>query len=193
MSDLAAANGNSERWHDLVQRIRARDAAAGEQLFAELSHLLRPMLRHALDAASVEDRLQEVLAIVAEAIRTGELRDPSRLSGFAFTVARRQMVAHIRSAMLYRRHFADQPLDQVSAPLDRSPEVLTQQRERSERLVAALRKLRPRDRQILTRFYLYEESAEHICEVMQLTPTQFRLYKSRAIARCSELARRDSH
>jgi len=192
MDDLAPVNDNSVRWQGLVERIRARDVTAGEQLFGELSHLLRPMLRHAVEAQSVEDRMQEVLAIVAEAIRTGELRDPSRLSGFVCTVARRQMVAHIRRAMLYRRHFADQPLDRVSAPPDRSPEVLTQQRERSERLVAALRKLRPRDRQILTRFYLYEESAEHICEAMQLTPTQFRLYKSRAIARCSELARRDS-
>jgi RNA polymerase sigma-70 factor (ECF subfamily) len=193
MNDLAPANGNSVRWQELVERIRARDGTAAEQLFAELSDLLRPMLRHAVDAQSVEDRLQEVLTIVAQAIRNGELRDPSRLTGFVFTVARRQMVAHIRSAMLYRRHFADEPLDEVSAPPDRSPEALTQQRERSERLTAALRKLRARDRQILTRFYLYEESADHICQAMQLTPTQFRLYKSRAIARCSELARRDSH
>jgi DNA-directed RNA polymerase specialized sigma24 family protein len=53
-----------------------------------------------------------------------------------------------------------------------------------------LARLKVRDREILERFYYGEQAAEQICSEMHLTPTQFRLYKSRAIARCGDIARR---
>jgi DNA-directed RNA polymerase specialized sigma subunit len=55
---------------------------------------------------------------------------------------------------------------------------------------AAIQKLSERDRDVLTRFYLYEETQEQICQEMQLTETQFRLLKSRAKARFGELGKR---
>jgi DNA-directed RNA polymerase specialized sigma24 family protein len=62
-----------------------------------------------------------------------------------------------------------------------------------ENLALAMRVLKSipkRDREVLTRFYLKEESAEEICENMGLTDTQFRLIKSRAKARFGELGKR---
>jgi RNA polymerase sigma-70 factor (ECF subfamily) len=53
-----------------------------------------------------------------------------------------------------------------------------------------LAKLSERDREILTRFYLHEESQEQICGEMNLTETQFRLLKSRAKARFGEIGKR---
>jgi DNA-directed RNA polymerase specialized sigma24 family protein len=50
--------------------------------------------------------------------------------------------------------------------------------------------LSKRDRDVLTRFYLKEQSAEEICRDLNLTETQFRLIKSRAKARYGELGRR---
>jgi RNA polymerase sigma-70 factor (ECF subfamily) len=50
--------------------------------------------------------------------------------------------------------------------------------------------LSDRDREILTRFYLDEQTQEKICEDMSLTETQFRLLKSRAKARFGELGKR---
>jgi hypothetical protein len=47
-----------------------------------------------------------------------------------------------------------------------------------------------RDREILTRFYLMEQSQERICRDMNLTDTQFRLLKSRAKARFGEMGRK---
>jgi hypothetical protein len=41
----------------------------------------------------------------------------------------------------------------------------------------------PNDRELLTRFYLEEQSQERVCEQMNLTATQFRLLKNRAKAR----------
>ena len=44
-----------------------------------------------------------------------------------------------------------------------------------------------REREILTRFYLHEQSKDQICEEMALTDTQFRLAKSRAKQRLSRM------
>jgi DNA-directed RNA polymerase specialized sigma24 family protein len=57
-------------------------------------------------------------------------------------------------------------------------------------MLQVLRSISPRDREILTRFYLYEQTQEQICREMDLTETQFRLLKSRAKARFAELGRR---
>ena len=46
-----------------------------------------------------------------------------------------------------------------------------------------LRTISPRDREILKRFYLDEQTEEQICGQMELTRSQFRLLKSRAAAR----------
>jgi len=53
-----------------------------------------------------------------------------------------------------------------------------------------LSELSSRDREILTRFYLHEESQEEICIEMTLTETQFRLLKSRAKSRFGELGKK---
>jgi hypothetical protein len=47
-----------------------------------------------------------------------------------------------------------------------------------------------RDREVLTRFYLQEQTVSQIAEEMSITETQFRLIKSRAKARFSELGRK---
>jgi DNA-directed RNA polymerase specialized sigma subunit len=57
-------------------------------------------------------------------------------------------------------------------------------------MIKVLRGISRRDREILTRFYLYEQTQEQICDEMNLTETQFRLLKSRAKARFGELGRR---
>ncbi|HVV44178.1 MAG TPA: hypothetical protein VHC72_03210 [Bryobacteraceae bacterium] len=47
-----------------------------------------------------------------------------------------------------------------------------------------------RDRDILNRFYVLEQSQEQICADMGLSYNQFRLLKSRAKARFGELGKR---
>lgn len=50
--------------------------------------------------------------------------------------------------------------------------------------------LTARDREILMRFYLEEQSQDQICTEMGLTETQFRLLKSRAKTRFAEMSRK---
>jgi DNA-directed RNA polymerase specialized sigma24 family protein len=64
------------------------------------------------------------------------------------------------------------------------------QRERLHILSHVLRSLSSRDREVLTRFYVQEQPADQIMNEMGLTPTQFRLLKSRAKARFVERGKR---
>jgi RNA polymerase sigma-70 factor (ECF subfamily) len=57
-------------------------------------------------------------------------------------------------------------------------------------MLETLGELIARDNEILTRYYLHEETPAHICAEMNLTGIQFRLLKSRAKARFGELAKR---
>jgi DNA-directed RNA polymerase specialized sigma24 family protein len=63
-------------------------------------------------------------------------------------------------------------------------------RQRNELIHKVLHELGTRDREILTRFYLREQSQDQICVEMCLSETQFRLLKSRAKARFGELGKK---
>ena len=73
---------------------------------------------------------------------------------------------------------------------DANPEQRLLRAERSDLMLKVLNGISRRDREILTRFYLYEQPQSQICEEMALTETQFRLLKSRAKMRFAELGRK---
>jgi RNA polymerase sigma factor (sigma-70 family) len=173
-------------WAGVVGKIRENDPRGMEDLYAAIAGSVPAMLRAFLTHApqTLEDDLHEILLIVLEAIQGGSLREPARLMGFVRTVARRRAVAHIRLSVAHRRRF--QLGAEIAPSHDPSPEERFARRERLELLLKALRS---RDREILLRFYFQEQQPGRICSEMGLTPTQFRLYKSRALARCFELAR----
>ena len=175
-------------WAEVVGKIRNGDQGGVEDLYAALSEGARLRLFRHVDPQSVDDRLHEILVIVLEAIRSGELRDPGRLMGFVQTVTRRRVAAHIRGVIQRRRLVEVAVMEPVAR--ERSPEASAAAREQIDAIGRVLQRLRASDREILVRFYLREESPQQICEEMSLTATQFRLQKSRALARCLELANR---
>jgi RNA polymerase sigma factor (sigma-70 family) len=125
-----------------------------------------------------------------QAIRRGELRDPERLMGFVHTVVRRQVAAQIGRAVQGRREQADMDLTATVCDNRQTPEEQAMLREHQDVAEAVLRGVSTRDRDILTRFYLMEQTQEEICKEMRLSETQFRLLKSRAKARFGELGRK---
>jgi RNA polymerase sigma-70 factor (ECF subfamily) len=180
-------------WEEVVNKIQ-RGGEAGlregmEQLYTALTDGVRARLVRGIEPQSVEDRLHEILMIVLEAIRRGELREPGRLMGFVKTVTRRRVVAHIRIAAFQRRRFVTVDHVEPAAPAEQNPEGCAARQEQLDRARGVLRRLSARDREIIERFYFAEQAPEQICREMKLTETQFRLCKSRAIARCFHLVR----
>ncbi len=177
-------------WSRLVDRIQAGDPAGMEQLYAVFVKGVRFFLWRQLGAQDLDDKVHDVFLIITQSIKRGELRDPERLMGYVRTVVRRQVAAHIDSAVQARR--SQQSIDPSLTLSDHQPDPERRAIEKENQDVALrmLGGLPKRDREVLIRFYLQEQSAEEICRDLKLTETQFRLIKSRAKARYGELGRR---
>lgn len=186
-SDAPLAGPN---WTALVDRIKADDQSGMEELYRVFSRGVRFYLCRQLGPQDLEDKVHDTFLIVVQAVRRGELREPERLMGFVRTVVRRQVAGHIDQAVHTRRQEVGIESGTTVVDLNRDPEetAIRQQHEQIARRV--LNSISKRDREILTRFYLLEQSQEQICAQMNLTETQFRLLKSRAKARFGELGKR---
>jgi RNA polymerase sigma-70 factor, ECF subfamily len=179
-----------ERWIGLVDGIRNNEAGAMEDLYRVFSRGIRYYLCRHLGPQELDDKVHDTFLIVVQAIQSGGLREPEKLMGFVRTVVRRQVAAFIDTAVHSRRDFADLELGGAVPDGGANPEQQVLREERSNLMLKVLRGISRRDREILTRFYLYEQPQEQICEEMALTETQFRLLKSRAKTRFAELGRR---
>ncbi|MGD0616277.1 MAG: sigma-70 family RNA polymerase sigma factor [Bryobacteraceae bacterium] len=197
--ETEAADGQAEEsslgetpnnWSELVERIRQEDPTGMEELYRIFARGIRFYLCRQLGPQELDDRVHDTFLIVVQAIRRGDLREPERLMGFVRTVVRRQVAAHIDDLVHSRREEVE--IDVNSRLPDRSwnPEQSLASRENIALMRRVLDSLSQRDREILVRFYLQEESQDQICREMELTETQFRLLKSRAKARFGELGKK---
>ena len=177
-------------WTDLVRRIHLGDETGMEELYKLFSRGIRFYLCRQLGPQELEDKVHDTFLIVVQAIRRGEIREPERLMGFVRTVVRRQVAAHIDQVVHSRREELNIDVGVRIADRRRNPEQSAVFQQKVEFMTEVLASLSERDREILNRFYLQEESQEQICEEMNLSETQFRLLKSRAKARFGENGRR---
>ena len=177
-------------WSVLVDRIRSGDPAGMEQLYAVFAKGVRSFLWRQLGSHDLDDKVHDIFLIVTQSIRRGDLREPERLMGYVRTVLRRQVAAYIQEAVHARRNEVEMEPGLNLSDRQISPERRVVERQTQELAMRLLRSLPERDREVLTRFYLKEQSAERICADMELTETQFRLIKSRAKARYGELGKR---
>jgi RNA polymerase sigma factor (sigma-70 family) len=178
-------------WTQLVDRIHDGDPAAMEELYAIFGKGIRYFFLRNLGADELDDRVHDCFVIVTQAIRNGELRDPARLMGYVRTVVKRQIAATIEAAVTRRRTQVDYD-DTLFSMTDwkDDPERSLLARQRADIARRVMKGIARRDREILHRFYVEEQSQERICQEMGLSYNQFRLLKSRAKARFGELGRR---
>lgn len=177
-------------WALLVEQVKAGSDAGMEQLYKLFSRGIRYYLCRQLGPQELEDKVHDTFLIVVNAIRRGDLREPERLMGFVRTVVRRQVAAYIETAVHTRRDQTDLESGVTVADRKQNPEQEAIVREKAELMKSALEALSQRDRDILVRFYLKEQTQEQICREMSLTETQFRLLKSRAKAKFGEIGRK---
>lgn len=178
-------------WTSLVNRIRNDEPAAMAELYGIFAKGIRYFLLRNLGPDDLDDKVHDCFVIVTQAIRNGDLREPERLMGYVRTVVKRQIAASIDVAVQQRRNRVD---------FEDSLFTLSDWKENPERNVIAMQRaeiarkvlngVSRRDRDILNRFYVLEQTQEQICAEMGLSYNQFRLLKSRAKARFGEMGRR---
>lgn len=179
-----------ESWANLVDRLRAGDAAAMAELYQVFAKGIRFYLCRQVGPQELDDRVHDAFLVVVQSIQRGELRDPRRLMGFVRTVVRRMVAAQIDREVHIRRETIE--LDHGARIADEraNPEKCIILRQKINLIREILAQMPERDREILDRFYVQEQLPEHICDEMNLSITQFRLLKSRAKARFGDLGRR---
>lgn len=177
-------------WVELVERIQSGETDGMEELYQLFSKGIRFYLCRQLGPQELDDKIHDTFVVVVQAIRRGDLREPERLMGFVRTIVRRQVAAHIDRVVHSRREQTELDATAPVADPRGNPEDTAIFRQKRELLRRVLAELSDRDREILTRFYLKEQSQQQICDDMDLTETQFRLLKSRAKARFGELGKK---
>ncbi len=202
LSNIAAARvaeapdpGEDDRgipvdWPELVKRIQHGDETGMEDLYRLFARGIRFYLCRQLGVQELDDKVHDTFLIVVQAIKRGDLREPDRLMGFVRTVVRRQVAAHIDQVVHSRRDELHLDVGVRVADARLNPEQHMAFQQKVDFMLEILRQLSDRDEEILTRFYLQEETQDEICLEMDLTETQFRLLKSRAKARFGELGKR---
>lgn len=177
-------------WTQLVARLQTGDPKAMEELYGMFSNGVRYYLCRQLGPEELEDRLHDAFLVVVDSIRAGELRDPRRLMGFIRTVVKRMVAATIDKQITARRERIDDERTSNVSDKRVTPEGALLFQQQTQIVREVLNEMSERDRQILSRFYVDEQSPQQICEDMNLTMTQFRLLKSRAKNRFGELGKK---
>jgi len=177
-------------WSELVARIRTGENSGLEDLYGLFARGIRFYLCRQLGPQELDDKVHDAFLIVVQAIKRGDLREPERLMGFVRTVVRRQVAAYIDDVVHSRREELHLDVGVRVADGRNNPEQSAAFQQKVEFMTSILSTLSDRDREILTRFYLEEQTQEQICKEMNLTETQFRLLKSRAKSRFGELGKR---
>ena len=173
---------------ELVGRIIAGDRDAEDEMIRRYKDGVFVIINRIVRSQpAAEDLSQEALIIILQKVRRGDVREPERLSGFVCSVARNRAIEYIRKP---RDLSCDDEMGNIEFIRDPSPtpfeQVLIKQRDMVVRQLINELKVK-RDRDVLFRFYIAEETKEEICNQLGLTSKQFDNVIYRAKERYREL------
>lgn len=170
-----------------MRRIRDGETDAERELVERFSRGIRAILRSvARDGAVTDDLHQETLRVLLERVRAGEVRTPAQLPAFVASLTRNLATRHYQRA---RKVVADSTL-RLARLEDQGPDVLERMSQAEEvHLVRQVLEELPveRDRDLLRRYYLGQESKERIQADHGLSSLQFNRVLHRARKRFQEL------
>ncbi|MCG8460239.1 MAG: sigma-70 family RNA polymerase sigma factor, partial [Holophagales bacterium] len=175
--------GFGEGAEELARRIReGGDSEAEARLVERYARGVRLVLdRHTRDSAVAEDLCQETFLLAIGKLRSGEVRDASKLTHYLASVARNLAIEHYRKVGR-RQTEADSPALEEALTARPGPFADLEREEEAELVRLVLDELPVgRDREILYRFYLAEEDRESIAGDHGLTTAQLNrlLYRAR--------------
>ena len=171
----------------MVEQIAAGSQLAVGELYQRLRRF-RFFFSRQVGPDRAEDAYHNFILNLVAAVRKGNPREPETLPAYAMTIARREVFARIRQATRERQEVDSQDVDLRSA-VSEIPEQIALRAEREAIARRVLTALPPRQREVLTRFYLYGQTEEEIRTATGLSANQFRLIKSRAKQRYTDLVK----
>ena len=133
-----------------------------------------------LDATLREDLVQDMLVAIWRALP--RLDDPARLKHYVLRIARNRAVSHVarQTRRLDRASIGDEPDESTSGPYEQA-----EQRDRQERLLAAVQSLPLGQREVITLFLEGLSHAE-IAEILDVSENNVAVRVNRARTRLTE-------
>ncbi len=159
---------------ELVRRIAAGETRAEAELVESYGGALRFLARrYTRDEADAEDLYQGTLMLALEKIRRHEVREPEHLASFLRALAKNLGTQRYRRrSYTAERAMADPPdAADGSRPDPLAALLRTERAKVTRRLLAELGVAR--DREVLLRYYIAEESSQRICADLDIGTEHF--------------------
>jgi len=173
---------------EIAHRIGAGDPSAEDQLATRLRPGLLMLLRKrcSYDNWLAADLCQDTLVIVLQRLRKRSMEDPARLAAFAAQTAR-QLAFDVRRRTALRKTEVDSRAVEA-ADVAAQPDDSVERASTTSLVRKVLDELpNDRDREVMRRFYLLEQSKEEICRALAIAPGNFDQVIFRARARLRTL------
>ena len=161
---------------ELVKRIISGDTSAESSMVEKYQRGLMLMLSRKVGKIVAEDIAQETWRIVIEKVRQGALREPAALAGFIVQTGRNQLLMHFRRQKNHMEEFVEGTSMPANEDLSNAfdPECGLYNSQLTTLIKGLLKELKtPRDRVILTRYYVEEQDKEEICEALSISELHF--------------------
>lgn len=152
--------------------------------------VFRYLNRFVSDPMQAEDLAQESLLVTIRKFRRCELADTNRLYGFVCRVAKNLWIGQMRRRDSQRLLLSGAEIESFAAEHVDTAQQEFQFRTTFENLIAELEV--ERDKDLLGRYYLYEQSKLEICEALNLSPPHFDRVLSRARKRLQKKIRQSA-
>lgn len=177
---------NNPSFAEVVDNVRNGSPEGLEQLY-RVFRMISGSLRRQVGFQDYEDRMHDIFLLVVDAIREGRVREPGALPSYIHGVARLSTCSKIGIRARHQRLSGVLQHWETSRSERDTPEDQLAEQQRVKIMRELLSTLSDREREVLTRFYLREQSKEQICAELNITSTQFRLTKSRAKQRLGRM------
>jgi RNA polymerase sigma-70 factor (ECF subfamily) len=145
------------------------------------------------DDERARDLLQETFCIAIEKLRSKEIEQPERLAGYLRGIA-------VRVALNAGRRRSREPIGLDNSAIEAMPNDERRQFQHvaDEEMQSAIHKILrsmpiERDRELLIRFFVYEQDKQEICRELGLKSLHFNRVLFRAKARFRKLLEKSAH
>jgi RNA polymerase sigma-70 factor (ECF subfamily) len=163
----------------IIGLILAGDSRGEEMLYSVLTKGLRYLALRKVGFEQADECVHATFIALLEKLKAGALREPAALFKYARVILERKFGAIYDER---RKYPTDVDFETIAATRPNEAPTPYQDLEKAMKtkmMEQGLGALRPREREILVRFYLQEQSREQIRNEMNLTETQYRLFKTR--------------
>jgi RNA polymerase sigma-70 factor (ECF subfamily) len=172
----------------IVSLIQAGDPRGEELLYSVFTRGLRYLAIRKLGYEEADEVVHDTFIALSQKIKEGALREPAALFKYARTILERMIGNRYTERRKWQRDVDFEVVAGTHADSALTPEKAMESAMRTQVMQEGLASLRPREREILVRFYLQEQDQERIRREMNLTDTQYRLLKSRSKQKLGEFA-----